>query len=1797
MRMKTMKIDISNTQISSHESGGILESRAVFSQQPDIFASQGEITSLAHDTHTQAVSSLPDLEQTQRANSRTNTGGASSLNLSGRNHHTRDRQTPSTGTPGSRNSFMARLGNPGQWFKKHNITVPINLPENAPLPEYDSRGTPILHKNIDRVTFALVPQSLMADSDDAEIFYQQSSARVTGGDQSDFFSTRTQFSVSDDEQLMPDDDSAISSDPQQASRLSSHMLRSHDHLQQARDELAGVPTLSFSSPSTSMRVQISDDESSDNEEPDLRNLHTGNNRLHLQSQEQPLTTIPITVALGGNGKLEIEAGDYPHHAELLKTTLGRASQSYQAHEANSDLSQQLLLDHKGRTFQIEQKPIGMIVLHSSQTTAISTPDETATLKPADARYLAVATAVHQGTDGDYRRLHNGNLLVMNQQNLVWVKDSEEKYSHLSTAANGRSYAIKDDNTLVDLEQNISTTVVEGKIQSYATATDDRVAVLTKKEAEQPQRLSFLPAMNATPGQAIHVSVKYAPGQQQLDIRPSDSFEAEHIGISGNTILVVDKQKRILSAPYPQPGQTELGFTLSKQDYLTQAFGQNAAVEGFFNDSHGGLTALVRDSAKHLHAFPLQTQSDDFHPGWNLSDMLFLENTLGLELQSDLDSQQQDFGHQGQLSLAEDGTLHYRDHMSQAWQASKEKGTALQRGLDNQPYILQDGQIKKLSINMASDPFRFGEDNIFALHHTHGQPKAAASLKGLAKDQQATTMAIVNDREYVAATEDGKLHYCRTRTNGKAVSLDLPKEGLTGQVRQLQLDKNLNLYALTDDHKLYQLPRESWQTNAASRPGGQWQALEYPPTITANDALQLNRDQDHRLQLSSPDGKQLILEQDSWKETSGNGTFDPDISSNDINHDSMFDRLRDKNDRLLGNTGITVSTRAMIGNVYDATNFSEGSRFRDRLRAHLFNPTMEMPRPLKTLGSAIQHRWQGREGLRPLYQQESALYKALEAGNHNPVNAKVDLQTRLAGLDIGENGKTLLKNIEDFRAELENSAEKHLTILGKHQGVLDSDGKLNLDYRPSTGKQILQSMNIHRSEHNLSEELFTAWKQQPASADSNVGQMLKAFTELKVDMSHSKTEAPLGQQRNTSDQNALIKARLVLDIQMLKELNTLIDKAELLQGNEVTDTQLTSLESALSELRDNKYDANRIKLYTDMGMEGFKDIEAAYDIGKSFVQAFSQKDNGVNMMSKATFGANDQTELGQKMKDVVLSMGIGEEVAFSRNYAAGVGIGFIPDAMKSKLTFIPTGKAELNRSYNLKFAQDKAGIEIKLTRNLGPSTSATLGGKQKLTDSDEKPSSSSADNKEMKTEVAFSGGVSAGAVSVHHDEFILVLTQQETANFIDGLTQGTLNPEDVLAKSLEQKIMHGHKSASYMSASLKLAARVKFNPEWLQFTKWFKPKSADDTGKSTTVRMGGGIQAGVDMAEFKRDNLRYRGPEGYDRHRVTTRKGLFNGAQAGAELVADIRVKQPVDGATLVDKTGLELSGQARIDTGIRSRVEITTKTAVPLSKDDIDGVCDSIAKAFKDPASQDLIKGVRELDDISEQIHILHTHFLQQEIQNDDQYAAVRTIKSTAVQHHAASNHGDIINGTRYMVFHSNMRHLDHATLLSTLASHVSPVRQSALSAKVADMSSQDPALASLLQMIRTEPGCGTCVIVDLTDEARDRLDAATLEGKANNDLLAELYADPSNRRIKSISVNQFIQHVEGVSMPLLIAKGSSSNSIAMEKMIGAINFKYGSDQNLPQEYEVIGRIANANTDTSEAIQALSKEGIRMRRG
>ncbi|MBP2850155.1 AvrE-family type 3 secretion system effector [Dickeya oryzae] len=1524
------------------------------------------------------------------------------------------------------------------------------------------------------------------------------------------------------------------------------------------------------------------------------------------------------ISLDKKGRLELGEGVSDHLKTLLSQTLGKNALPFVAHQASGNGSQHVLMDKSGRLFSLHLTGDRMVALHSSAplqagkaAQALSGKHQASFALAMDDTHIRASVVNHSGvttinlpqpgqavkalltgghTDPSNEnltlRIHDKALYSLNADQ-VWEKKSDTPHSHLASQADGKLYAVKGDKTLANLSAGQESLPFADKIKSFFANAQHNVALLTEKEDSTVQ-LHLLPKADAPADQHLTLNLKLE-GPVAL-ARGSEQVNARAVGLEGHRLFVADDEGQVFVGTLPSAGDNTVKLEPYHSPALNAVLGEHHKVQGFVADEHGAMHAQVNDAAGQKHLAPLADgskpgETEGFKPGWNLSDVLVVDNQAGLTKQAPPAHEVMDMGRLGAMAL-HDGKIHYLDITTQSWTKTEVGATQLARGLDNQAYVLDEGQVKKLSINQKADSVTHGDNNVFAVTQGRNSPSAGDPLSGPDKNSGTRALAVVDGNKYVTATAQGalQLHLNKPGLQRAAIPPQpLPTAGLSGEVKDLALDKEQNLFALTSDGQVFRLDKQALQGHAETRASSQWQLVALPDNVKAE---RLSTSKNHEPMIVDDGHQQHSLTAEGWKTATPEtpDTHAPRAAA------AAYDRLAGATKAVhIPLTHLTGKVEAQVLGRSGMEGHKTNSHFGDFLGAYVKETVKEIARkPI----DAAQHHLKGREGLSPLYDTQANLFKKLElaVSSHRWSAKREDLQSRLEKLDLGEAGKPLLAALNSFQNDLEMSAAKSATLLGKHQGVLQPGGEVNNTFKPSAFKAVAQAINDKRSGNDLSVALSTVINAAPLSKDSKAGALLNTFVDKKVDMSYQSDSVATGPRRDLGDAMALTKSRLALDVMTASDLHGIVDKLTAFSGKQPTTADLKPVHAALSALRDHHYGDNDVKKVTDMGFTRFGALEADYDAVKTFTHAFSNEKSAVNLTSRTSLDASDKAGLASKLKETILSLDNGESLAVNRSYNAGASTFYVPAKAKVMLNatafpIVPNGGVTGDRAYSLTFSRSDNGIDVNFGRNGG--LNAKVGVSTGQIPNDAKKSFDFDDKKHTVTlDVRFGGSLSAGLGTVQQHGLKFTLSEKELPGFIDNLMEGKVNPLELVAKGNDHRVKEGFSIKFDVDAALTADARAEVN-----LTD--KP-AASKKGKVPTsaTRFSVGVGAGANLMSASHEHSTVRGAFTEQNATTNNRARFMNQVNVGANATAFAGITRPDPNGAWVAPLTTGASATMTVDTKTNHSISMQFKPAQPLEHREMDNLLTALKKKFTDPETQQVLKGVKALTDVGEQLAILNTHFDAKTPADDGQYGAIRDLQAKVRQHDAAGKQGVTLDSASYSTTYADLAKLDSNGIFHALRKLVSDNLPPTNAERIHGFMEENPALKAVVQKMQSLTNATAGVSLELKDEVKARVEKGIQNNTLGKDDIAAIFRDSNNLRIKSVDFTQTVKNKEGLAFPLPIVSAGSSADVSMTKLLGKINFSYGQNQNNPASFSLEGAIAKASPDVSQAVNHLHQQGI-----
>ncbi|MFP8968059.1 AvrE-family type 3 secretion system effector [Pokkaliibacter sp. CJK22405] len=1542
--------------------------------------------------------------------------------------------------------------------------------------------------------------------------------------------------------------------------------------------------------------------------------------------------VHMELGLGQEGQLTFGPGTSPQMQTLLTKTLvdkGRRFEKISTlSKADSDSpladqeSRVLLRDTQGYAHHIRGDEFGMSAMHSS------VPSLPGTLPLPDKQHEAQLTHTHLDAQGQAFRLHDGLLMHFNRQKQSWEPtlnphDQPDKWLSLHSSGNRVSACARHNNVfrIVQLSsQGAGLYATRDPILAHHQDAEGRLAVLGG--TLEKQHISLIDP----PEWGRKVQLKKLPIELPAHNHPtadavlSPGLPSE-VAISGDHLYVTDKHGALYSITLEEAHKAaEEGNSVRLRHHhpsFLGALGSEQRITGFFTDGRGQLQALVKDIAGQTHACP-EAERGNFRPGWNLGDSLVTTKVNGLENTARPEAAIH-FDRFGTLRLSE-GKVLFRDAVTDSWRTAPglEGVDALSRGLDGRSYAIVNGKLRMLDIPEKTPVQTLGQ-TLYSLPSQRHLPKLKAPLRGSSEEDQFISAAVVNSHHYIGLDVTGQpivRQHSRTNQSAQRQPLALPLSGLPEHdlLAQLHLDKKQNLIGWTQSGRMFAMSKAQWSHPLADRLGSRWEEIALPEGRHCSAESHIFTSGRHDLVLEGSEERYQLNEQLRWQVA--DEETPPQGQAPSTAFDKTFERLAaaDKQKKIKGRD---VQFNVGVANFNNVEKLPQvGSGFRERLRAHYVRMNMETPRPLKIAGDAIQHRYQGREGLSDIYREATRLHHELDgmqsaARSRQPVMALDERMTRLelAGqIDdrqaLGEDGVRLLDAVRQFRDELDRSSFHNLSLLTAQAKVLDSHGHIKEKAKVKTRQQ--QGYN-HANEHNFTQELKQVWDRNGMSRGVT-GKLLAMLDERDVALGHSKSEAPLGRQRDMQDEAAIAKARLTLNTITLEKLGSLLTRLETLADGSAppSQAQLQTLWEELVNARDTEYRDNPIRRYSDMGHAGFSDLEANYDTIKGFLKAFRKDDHGVTMTSRSALDAKDRDLLKERMKDILHSLREGETLAFGRAYEGGLSTVYMPTTAFPFFAAIMAGAtAGVGRS--MLITRDEGSMVVSFARNKAQTLSVGGFMGQNLlplmagVDVDNPAFANAFQHDinsgrkagiDIRAAVALSNAFSHAAR--HGIDF--TLSEHDIDSFVDKLldVENSTAPQDLLEKGLEHVNRHGHT----LSFSMDLTGRIGFRAG-VDIT------NSQDNPYLVLRGEAGAVFTG-NIAHLSRTEDHERG-ETSQRDMVETQVSGFDKANAtvGLSLQGFTAPKINERGDHLHEYTNFTgIEGKISVEDTKVKQVDVHVRQPGALSFDALPEVIKGLELLFSDKETLASLQAIarqrggdfnppksrQELE--LHQLRSLSSLFHNRQGMTVDQWRGVRALQKTHTAALAHANHSCVLGReVKYTTTFTNLNRLDHNGLLGALVSHLDPERQPTAAQQLQHIIEHDPQFATLMKSLKETPKARGKVIMELRSEVKQRASRLLAEGRISAADVALLMKDPRNLRIKEIKVVQITGLNESFTPIQFVAGGNSSSSVGMEKLQSRIKFHYGpEDQALPLHYTMMGATSLADQSTREAATSLARE-------
>ncbi|MEE5114311.1 AvrE-family type 3 secretion system effector [Pseudomonas alliivorans] len=1503
---------------------------------------------------------------------------------------------------------------------------------------------------------------------------------------------------------------------------------------------------------------------------------------------------------------------------LLKDRLAQPGRSYLAKNSESNRDQ-VLLEPKGHLVQIAQTDTALALLRSSKPLSVppgSKPNslvlqredhsvniagrDSGVQSLPDKAHIAHLSGAHLDSSGKHLRLQDEKLYELHPATATWSPSEDSKettFSHLATQGDGKVYGRTGD-TLVNLsstEKNKPEMKLEG-LTAHSVSPDGTVAMLAGKDTQTLQ----LGEMGKVPD--MHLTLELNDGKS----------EAKHIGLTRDRLFVADAEGQLYSVARKDLKSEDGILHLQPEKHYQpedSALGKRQQVTGFLSGENGQLHALIKNDIGDTHSHTLDEANSSLRSGWNMTDVVVVENRRGLpEGKVPTPESTFDLDRNGRVGVV-DNRVQKWDATTEGWKDTGVKGIdQLQRGANSSAYVLKDGKISELKVSPE-----YTKTSLSGTHNLNQPTRSTKvemgdAIEGL-DDRVIKAFAMLNDKQFAAVDDQGRL----TAHHKTGEPTELSRKDLSGEVASLTLDENHNLHATTTAGELYFMAKDDWQApESAPKPDAKWQKIDTP----GNRPVDSIRKEDNntvsvKLKDGAPDEGSFALKDKKFQ------PMEPRKEpENGLNN--LFGRLDDgsKNVKIFG-TGNTLKISSTLAGRSD-TSLSHKSSVREFIPAHIVKPDLSIPRPIMNGFYHIQHRIKGREGLQEVYQAEAPVFKELTEIKNSSSPAPQPGQTlkeRISRLDLGPEGKQLVEDMEKLRDDLENHSHGVVQQLGQKTGVLNLHGEFIKPERKPTEAQIAKAAHAKPVKNDLAADVQGALSKVAPSSENPAGVLLKRLNDNGMKLKHLDGDTSPDHRRSQSDKLALSKARLALDVVTLDKVGKLIDKAETRNPDVDNATHVKALKTELNAIN-KQYNDNPVKVVTEMGFSGHKQLEDGYDSIKSFLNGFKDPTHATSVNMRAAMGATSQADLADKMKSALKHLEHpDDEIAMSRSYGVTATTPFISLANMGAGPW-PSASLGVARNYAFNAERGDKGVTVYMFHEGGVSGSAGLGGGQRLV-----PNFGEYNINDQRGFVALrlGGDGTLQGTGMSRSGTAFTVPDEKIDQFVDDLFGGKVNALDVLKNGTAHEAHSMKRFNADATGGVGVELRVELGLSDPNEKEW-----------TAGARAGIGANINLNLATFTKYSATQENDKGLLDEKSNNRVRLANSAGVTAYARAQINLghtdqtaaaqpattTQPSAAAptpAAVAQPGAQASAfgpnatvTASIDSRTTKRTKFQTKEGVAMTTAELTKLSKQLDGAFKDKPTQ---KELTRLADAKQpeyadktpkekiQAHLdgLNTLFKDRPSNNSAQKAALLALSRATTKHDSAIDKHSVLDNARHESNYTNLSRLDEQSVASKIMSMLGSLHSPSNAENIAQLIAEEPNLKSLIGQMKASPGTMARVRLEPKDEMMQKVDQGTRDGSITQKEIIGMLNDRDNLRIKAITVFKLAGQSDGFTTPTPLLSASSSAAVNVNKTLAKINFNYGEDQNRPSSFSVDGEMSRPTKEVIATAQALKKDGMEFR--
>ncbi|MFJ5295897.1 AvrE-family type 3 secretion system effector [Pseudomonas sp. NPDC088368] len=1483
----------------------------------------------------------------------------------------------------------------------------------------------------------------------------------------------------------------------------------------------------------------------------------------------------LTMALD-NQKLVFGADGHTTHTEkLLDGILNTPADRYKslAHlGTHGDQSTYALIDARDRLIHAQASNLSVSVFKSSGTHV-----NPASLTMPDHAHRAQVTGVHVGDDGQAWRLHEKKLYAL--ENGEWKERTHVRHlKSLHSVGDGTVYALGEDGKVRSLKDPRTPLEFTHKVSALGSATGGGLIALSEDDDHTPtlERLHVF-------GDGVH---DIQPLRLPTGTPNDEALKPKSVTIAGNTLLATSASGKLLQAHIsdndlmpsldpdapegsmvPRPPLIGLDLHLSEKTpdaRLQNAFGEHT-VSDFFHDDQGQLHARVKDQKGAEHSAQWDPHRQDFKPGWNMAPLI-MDRQKGLPTLTP-DAQSQIRLPRGNIALSGNDLL-VQDPRTEQWKKGSEKDLkALQAGQDGCAYLVdKDGKLKQLKVAPQAAAHEMGKGADLALPGRGTEAKGTV-MRG-AEHLTVDKVAVQNDQKYVTLSSGQlRLH----DQNGERAFLPSPPG--TGPIQSLS-SGGKDWYALRND-QLFRLPGDSTDPKKMSTETPRWDPVTVDGPLAGATLQDLRPDHDGKLLAKTDRGDFVRNGDGTW--AAATAPADPARKAHE-----RFDQLvagePDFTRRGNVKASLNVLGRSNIETI-KSEQFAPARWNQNYLTSHL-SPTGAVKVP----ADSVQHAWKGREGLKPIYTGETDALQTLAEKSTAAMSA-VNAPTAASRIDALKAipipaqtpALTELTELFDwFHKTVADDLQHTLRELAEKENALLKNGEVNPAYqgKPRANDMLTEVAQVARN--------------SGINDTHPLGKLLNSLQDQHFTLEHRTSQTGLDASRKRGDDQALLRARLALDINVLDDISKKL--SELVAETQKTGPQnLDAIARSLAKLHNDAYEGSPIKRYTDAGFRNHAALEASYDATKSLLK-YMRKDNHPVKRSVLQGLETRPDALVSNLTNALRDLEPRESLKLNRNYGGGVTGGVSGPEGKAFLGF--RGSIDPERTFGLTFTRFDRGLKVALNREGAVSGTASFGFGNGISDTRTTPGDS---HQNIQSNGGWFGGSLDGKYKYTDNTALsFFIRDDELEAFMKDLMEeplhtskqpdaGGLKPMALMDRGVEKEVRETTKHNFDLDVGLNIESRTNKG-------------QTDAEPVAGFMRFGAGLLASLSLLSAERERTEGHGSDGLSTDIYSSNRARFleKGSVSGyARMFSTVFSSRPSN-LFIAGGAPMGVTASLSFDNKTGKTYDVRFKHALPVQNNDLKSLAETLEKAYPALPKNQPTEG----HPADRTLLLLKTKYLSAGApKNDAQFAALASLRQLDRQNTAAKQGSSLMSLMDMVVKHNNVNRVDQAALSKRgidwtkelLGLDVNPGNAE----HIHDLMSNDPQLKGLLDELKRTKGTTRAELkLEVRDDIKQRIEEGALAGTLTDKDLKEMLANKDNLRIKSIAIFRTAAKDDSLAIPLPYVSFKSGSNLSIERLRGEVTFDYGLDQTQPKKFTLDGEQADQSDPQPARDLASDAQGV-----